>query len=327
MSGLITKNELNKDLNDLIDSLDVQTPTIIGGNQIRLKGSTLTRKYGFELNSTLTGTLTVSIDNGTTILPLREGDKVTQVTTLEPGYYEVIANAGFFTLNSSGPKAAGTAVEGEVLEGKTFSNDVGIELVGSMPNIGSIGTQNITTHNGEYIIPRGFHNGLGKVKAVISGLAASIIRAGSNVGGVLGTYTADANAVAGNILSGKTAYVNGSKITGSLIPPQIVKGSTTLSKSSQETIITHRVNLSFAPTTAIVSLQYSTGSLWKHLGMQSTDGSSLYVPTGTYSYYLGATYYYGQGVTITLGPNYIDISASTATPSTSVTINWIIYNS
>lgn len=45
-------------------------------------------------------------------------------------------------------------------------------------------------------------------------LVAGNIKSGVNIFGVAGTFTSDATAVAGNILNGKTAYVNGSKITG-----------------------------------------------------------------------------------------------------------------
>ncbi len=42
------------------------------------------------------------------------------------------------------------------------------------------------------------------------------IKAGIDMYGVRGTYTNDANAVASDILSGKTAYARGSKITGNI---------------------------------------------------------------------------------------------------------------
>ena len=52
--------------------------------------------------------------------------------------------------------------------------------------------------------------------AADSNIAAGNIKTGVTILGVEGTYTSDATAAAGNILSGKTAYVNGSKITGSM---------------------------------------------------------------------------------------------------------------
>jgi hypothetical protein len=46
--------------------------------------------------------------------------------------------------------------------------------------------------------------------------AAGNIKVGVTIAGVTGTFTSDANATAAQILSGKTAYVNGSKITGTI---------------------------------------------------------------------------------------------------------------
>lgn len=47
-------------------------------------------------------------------------------------------------------------------------------------------------------------------------LTAANIKKGVQIFGVTGTYTSDATAAAADIASGKTAYVNGSKITGTL---------------------------------------------------------------------------------------------------------------
>ena len=47
---------------------------------------------------------------------------------------------------------------------------------------------------------------------------ATNIKTGINIFGVTGTFTSDANATAAQIQSGRTAYVNGVKITGTLAP-------------------------------------------------------------------------------------------------------------
>lgn len=60
------------------------------------------------------------------------------------------------------------------------------------------------------------YNGLSSVSYSLdtSVVNAGNIKTGSSILGVSGTFTSDANATASDILSGKTAYVNGVKITG-----------------------------------------------------------------------------------------------------------------
>lgn len=127
--------------------------------------------------------------------------------------YEVWYNGTHFFLKAS---AEGTAIAANVLAGTTFSNDEDAGIAGTMVDRGSVGTQNLTSEAQEYTIPVGYHNGLGKVKAVIAGLIAAVIKAGTTVGGIVGTFTADATASAGQMLNGMTAYVNGSKVTGAM---------------------------------------------------------------------------------------------------------------
>lgn len=57
---------------------------------------------------------------------------------------------------------------------------------------------------------------------------AANIKTGVNIFGVTGTFTSDANATAAQIQSGRTAYVNGVKITGTLAPSaaNILRGVT-----------------------------------------------------------------------------------------------------
>ena len=54
------------------------------------------------------------------------------------------------------------------------------------------------------------------VASLDSEFKAANIAKGATIFGVAGTYTSDANATAGDILKNKTAYVNGSKITGTI---------------------------------------------------------------------------------------------------------------
>ena len=91
-------------------------------------------------------------------------------------------------------QATGNATVSEVLAGKTFSNSSGVGLVGTMANNGAISQ---TLNAGEsYTVPAGYHNGSGRVTA--NSLA-------SQTSGTAG---------AGDILTGKTAWVNGTKLTG-----------------------------------------------------------------------------------------------------------------
>ena len=91
-----------------------------------------------------------------------------------------------------------TALRSNVLRGKTtVTSDSDDEIVeGTMPNCGA---QTAELACGEsYPIPEGYHDGKGKVTA--KSLASQT----------------SANAGAGDILAGKTAYVNGSKVTGTM---------------------------------------------------------------------------------------------------------------
>ena len=72
-------------------------------------------------------------------------------------------------------------------------------------------------------------------------LVASNIKAGVSILGINGTYTSDATATASDIKSGKTAYINGAKVTGThteftpsgnATTSQVLKGATFYSNST-----------------------------------------------------------------------------------------------
>ena len=71
------------------------------------------------------------------------------------------------------------------------------------------GTSNQTISSGQYL------NGDQTIKGD-SNLVANNIKKNSSIFGVSGTFTSDATATSSNILSGKTGYVNGSKVTGNI---------------------------------------------------------------------------------------------------------------
>ena len=89
----------------------------------------------------------------------------------------------------------GDATAGQILTGKTAWVK-GQKITGTMPNRGAV-NQTLSA-GGSYTIPAGYHNGSGKITA--ASLASQ----------TQGTATAS------QILSGQTAWVNGSKVTGNM---------------------------------------------------------------------------------------------------------------
>lgn len=116
-----------------------------------------------------------------------------------------------------------TATSGDIRSGKT-GYVKGVKVTGTVPDNGNWnGT--ITDLNG-ITVPNGIHRGSGKVgisQSEKSKLIPSNIKNGVNILGINGSYqgsggidTSDATAVSSDILTGKTAYANGSKITGTM---------------------------------------------------------------------------------------------------------------
>ena len=113
--------------------------------------------------------------------------------TVPEGYHN---GGGKVTAKSLASQTGGaTAADGDVLSGKTYWKD-GAKRIGTMANQGA--KTAALNAGGSYAIPAGYHNGSGKVTA--NSLASQT----------------SANAAAGHILSGKTAWVNGVKVTGTL---------------------------------------------------------------------------------------------------------------
>lgn len=125
-----------------------------------------------------------------------------------------------------------TASSGDILSGKSAFLGSG-SVTGTMSNNGAV-SGSIAKADGAYTIPAGFHNGSGSVR--ISNeeqtkLVSGNIKFGVTVLGISGKSsvvdTSDATAAAGTIVSGKTAYVNGTKVTGSLTTVSVSQDSLT----------------------------------------------------------------------------------------------------
>lgn len=113
-----------------------------------------------------------------------------------------------------------------------------IETIGGSAPVLQTKTVSPTTGQ-QTVTPDSGYNGLSSVSVravVTSGITAANIKAGATVtvgssnsttsiANVSGTFTSDATATASDIVSAKTAYVNGSKVTGSLTFQTIYSGT------------------------------------------------------------------------------------------------------
>lgn len=123
------------------------------------------------------------------------GQKYIDINKISEGIYES-TGAEYSPQVRAPAELFGNAAASQVLAGATFTSQNGAKIPGTMPNQGA--KTAALNAGGSYTIPAGYHNGSGKVTA--NSLASQT----------------DANAAAGNILTGKTAWVKGAKITGTM---------------------------------------------------------------------------------------------------------------
>jgi hypothetical protein len=173
--------------------------------------------------------------------------------TISAGYHD---GTGVITARSLSDQTPGDATTGEILIGKIAWVN-GSSITGTMPNIGSV--SQVLQAGGAYTIPAGYHDGTGVVTA-----------------NTLSSQTSG-TATAADIVDGKTAWVNGTKITGNItkitssteILP--VNGSYTIPKGYHsgngvvtqniETLGTQTVASAFSPQTIHTTGKYMTGDI------------------------------------------------------------------
>lgn len=161
-----------------------------------------------------------------TITPTKSQQNVTP----DSGYYGLSdVTVGAIPSNYQDVSAT-TTTASDVLTGKVFTDADGKVTTGTMANNGVV-TKTLDTTTTSYTIPKGYHSGTGKVSIATETKTATPTKASQTISSTSGKVlasvtinpipsdyitTTDATAEAGNILDGKTAYVKGVKVTGSM---------------------------------------------------------------------------------------------------------------
>lgn len=175
--------------------------------------------------SIVTETKTLTPTKQQQVVPATSGKVISSVTVAAiPGNYIDTTDA--------------TATAATILDGETAYVG-GVKVEGSMPNNGAV-EKTLTVTETSYTVPEGYHNGEGTVIIVPEQKTVQPSRSEQNVtpttGKVLSKVTVgaipanlidttDATAEASDILAGQTAYVNGVKVTGSMVNNAAVNGT------------------------------------------------------------------------------------------------------
>ena len=148
--------------------------------------------------------------------------KAQQAITPDSGYYGL--SDAYQDVSSV------TAGAADTLTGKVIVTADGKVATGTMPNNGAV-SKALDAGTPSYTIPKGYHSGTGKVSVTVETKTVTPTKAAQDIvpstGKVLTKVsvaaipdafadTSGADALAANILDGKTAFVNGVKVTGSM---------------------------------------------------------------------------------------------------------------
>lgn len=156
--------------------------------------------------------------------------KAQQSITPDSGYYglsDVTVSAIPDAYQDVSSVTAGAA---DTLTGKVLVTSDGKVTTGTMPNNGAV-SKALDAGTPSYTIPKGYHSGTGKVSVTVETKSVTPTKAAQDIVPSAGKLlskatvaaipdefvdTSDADAAAANVLDGKTAFVDGEKITGSM---------------------------------------------------------------------------------------------------------------
>lgn len=175
--------------------------------------------------------------------------KSQQSVTPDPGYYG-LSDVTVSAIPESYQNVSSVTADAEdVLTGKVIVKADGTVTAGTMPNNGGV-NKSLNTTTTSFTIPKGYHSGAGVVSITTESKTVTPTKSAQNVtpteGKVLSGVvvnaipdnyidTSDATAAAKDILVGKTAYINGTLIEGTMADngdvSATIDGLTTLSCS------------------------------------------------------------------------------------------------
>lgn len=156
--------------------------------------------------------------------------KKQQAITPDSGYYALSSVTVAAIPDNYQDVSSTTVAAADVLTGKIFVTSDGTVTTGTMANNGAVDVT-LTGTTVTYTIPKGYHNGTGKVKIVLETKTVTPTKSAQTItptsGKLLSSVTVeaipdkyidtgDADALAAEIMDGKFAYVNGVKVEGTM---------------------------------------------------------------------------------------------------------------
>ena len=236
-----------------------------------------------------------------TVTPTKQQQSITP----DSGYYGLSdVTVGAIPQNYQDVSSV-TATAGDVLANKIIVTADGAVTTGTMPNNGAV-SQVLTAGTPSYTVPAGYHSGTGTVSISPQTKSATPTKSQQTVspdeGKVLSSVTVEAipdeyvdttdgTATAAQILTGRTAYVAGEKVTGTM--PNNSPAATVLDTETASYTIpagyhdgTGSVSLSLetksaAPTKAQQTIEPSEGKVLSQVTVEAIPAQYVDTSSGT----------------------------------------------